>query len=76
MAPPPVARIMPGRWVSSAMTAFSPAAETGFALQLENQRNAGPGSLFNFMVAIEKLTAQRLRQSSANSGFADPHRAD
>ena len=51
-------------------------AETGFAFQFKDERDAGPGALLDFLIAIHELAVQHLRQSAADGGLAGAHRAN
>ena len=57
IAPPPVASTIPGRCVNSAAGQFR-AAETRFALDLEDRRNRDTAARLELTIGIDKLVVQ------------------
>ena len=50
--------------------------ETFFAFHVEYQADTGAGAVFQFVIAIQKLQFEHVRQALANGCFAGAHRAD
>jgi hypothetical protein len=52
---------------------FLAQTKASLAFQFKNQGNAGAGPLLDFLVAVDKSPPERLRQPTANRGFASAH---
>lgn len=51
-------------------------AETGFALELEDQADAGPRTCRDGLVEVNEVQAQLARERPPDRGLAGTHRAD